>query len=224
MSSRALPRPYTRSFAVAFLFSPRCDGARTGPSGMSRPFCRLGSATRPASRWVYVAATPAGHRLPPRGPRQHCRSRSVLVLPVIPLVSARPEGGPDHLLVRRTATDWTIWLAVTHDLSSRRVRTSFLEARAATSALPCAVGMGSKPQRVESAQPAAQSVGRLLSVNVGMPKDVSWQGRTVFTGVFKNSVTGRRRIGKLNIEGDGQGDLAGHGGEHRAVFVYQIES
>jgi MOSC domain-containing protein YiiM len=64
----------------------------------------------------------------------------------------------------------------------------------------------------------------LLSVNVGMPKDVPWRGRTVFTGVFKNSVTGRHRVGRLNIEGDGQGDLAGHGGEHRAVFVYQIES
>ncbi len=57
-----------------------------------------------------------------------------------------------------------------------------------------------------------------------MPKDVSWQGRTVFTGVFKDPVAGRRRVGKLNVEGDGQGDLAGHGGEQRAVFVYQIES
>jgi ferredoxin-NADP reductase/MOSC domain-containing protein YiiM/ferredoxin len=67
-------------------------------------------------------------------------------------------------------------------------------------------------------------VGRLLSVNVGMPKDVEWQGRTVFTGVFKDSVTGPCRVGKLNIDGDGQGDLAGHGGEQRAVFVYQIDS
>jgi ferredoxin-NADP reductase/MOSC domain-containing protein YiiM/ferredoxin len=64
----------------------------------------------------------------------------------------------------------------------------------------------------------------LVSVNVGMPKDVSWQGRTVFTGVFKDPVTGPRRIGRLNIDGDGQGDLAGHGGEMRAVFVYQLAS
>jgi ferredoxin-NADP reductase/MOSC domain-containing protein YiiM/ferredoxin len=64
----------------------------------------------------------------------------------------------------------------------------------------------------------------LLSVNVGMPKDVSWRGRTVFTGVFKHPVTGPRRVRKLNIDGDGQGDLGGHGGEQRAVFVYQIES
>jgi ferredoxin-NADP reductase/MOSC domain-containing protein YiiM len=66
--------------------------------------------------------------------------------------------------------------------------------------------------------------GRLLSVNVGMPKDVPWQGKTVFTGVFKDAVTGPRRVRRLNVDGDGQGDRAGHGGEQRAVFVYQIES
>jgi MOSC domain-containing protein YiiM len=84
--------------------------------------------------------------------------------------------------------------------------------------------MGSRSQRIEAAQPALQPVGRLVSVNVGMPKDVSWQGRTVFTGVFKNPVTGSRRVGRLNVDGDGQGDLAGHGGEQRAVFVYQMDS
>ena len=67
-------------------------------------------------------------------------------------------------------------------------------------------------------------MGRLVSVNVGLPKDVSWQGKTVFTGVFKDPVTGARRVAKLNVEGDGQGDLAGHGGEQRAVFVYQLDS
>ena len=66
--------------------------------------------------------------------------------------------------------------------------------------------------------------GRLLSVNVAMPKEVPWQGKTVFTGVFKNPVDGPRRVGRLNVDGDGQGDLAGHGGEQRAVFVYQIDS
>jgi ferredoxin-NADP reductase/MOSC domain-containing protein YiiM/ferredoxin len=67
-------------------------------------------------------------------------------------------------------------------------------------------------------------VGTLLSVNVGMPKDVAWQGKTVFTGVFKDPVAGPRRVRKLNVDGDGQGDLAGHGGEQRAVFAYQIDS
>jgi len=82
----------------------------------------------------------------------------------------------------------------------------------------------SHPKRVESSQPAAEPVGTLVSVNVGLPKDVSWQGRTVFTGVFKDPVPGPRRVGKLNVDGDGQGDLAGHGGEQRAVFVYQMAS
>jgi MOSC domain-containing protein YiiM/ferredoxin-NADP reductase len=65
---------------------------------------------------------------------------------------------------------------------------------------------------------------RLLSVNVGLPRDIEWQGKTVHTAVWKAPVQGRRMARRLNIDGDGQGDLAGHGGEHRAVFVYQIES
>jgi ferredoxin-NADP reductase/MOSC domain-containing protein YiiM len=67
-------------------------------------------------------------------------------------------------------------------------------------------------------------MARLLSVNVGLPRDIEWKGRTVHTGIWKNPVRGRCRIGRLNVDGDGQGDLAGHGGEQRAVFVYQIES
>jgi MOSC domain-containing protein YiiM/ferredoxin-NADP reductase/ferredoxin len=67
-------------------------------------------------------------------------------------------------------------------------------------------------------------VARLLSVNVGLPKDIAWRGRTVHTAVWKRAVTGRRMARRLNLDGDRQGDLAGHGGEHRAVFVYQIES
>src|ERR1700731_1902592 len=67
-------------------------------------------------------------------------------------------------------------------------------------------------------------MARLLSVNVGLPRDIEWKGRTVHTGIWKNPVHGRCRVGRLNLEGDGQGDLAGHGGEQRAVFVYQIES
>jgi len=67
-------------------------------------------------------------------------------------------------------------------------------------------------------------VARLLSVNVGLPRDIAWQGRTVHTGIWKTPVTGPRMVRRLNIDGDGQGDLAGHGGEHRAVLVYQQES
>src|SRR5580698_1465267 len=66
--------------------------------------------------------------------------------------------------------------------------------------------------------------GRLLSVNVGLPQDLTWHGRTVYTAVWKKPVEGPVQVRRLNIDGDGQGDLAGHGGENRAVFVYQIES
>ena len=65
---------------------------------------------------------------------------------------------------------------------------------------------------------------RLLSINVGLPRDIEWKGRTVHTGIWKDPVQGRCRVSRLNLDGDGQGDLAGHGGEQRAVFVYQIES
>ncbi|MFG2603513.1 MOSC domain-containing protein [Streptomyces sp. NPDC048514] len=64
----------------------------------------------------------------------------------------------------------------------------------------------------------------LLSVNVGLPKDVSWQGRTVRTGAWKSPVHGPRMVRRLNVDGDGQGDLAGHGGDIRAVLVYQSQS
>src|SRR6266700_3882218 len=65
---------------------------------------------------------------------------------------------------------------------------------------------------------------RLLSVNVGLPRDIAWRGETVRTAIWKEPVQGRRMVRRLNIDGDGQGDLAGHGGEYRAVFVYQMES
>jgi MOSC domain-containing protein YiiM/ferredoxin-NADP reductase len=64
----------------------------------------------------------------------------------------------------------------------------------------------------------------LLAVNVGLPQDMAWQGKTVHTAVWKRPVQGRVMVRRLNIDGDGQGDLAGHGGEHRAVMVYQAAS
>ena len=67
-------------------------------------------------------------------------------------------------------------------------------------------------------------MGTLRSVNVGMPKDVRWRGRSVYTAVWKAPVGGPVMARRLNIDGDGQGDLGGHGGEQRAVFVYQLDS
>jgi len=67
-------------------------------------------------------------------------------------------------------------------------------------------------------------MARLVSVNVGLPRDVTWRGETVRTAIWKQPVEGRILAGRLNLAGDGQGDLAGHGGEQRAVMVYQTDS
>ena len=67
-------------------------------------------------------------------------------------------------------------------------------------------------------------MARLLSLNVGLPRDITWNGKTVRTAIWKSPVEGRRMVGRLNVDGDGQADLGGHGGEQRAVFVYQMES
>src|SRR5947209_264337 len=72
--------------------------------------------------------------------------------------------------------------------------------------------------------PGGDAVGKLVSANVGLPKNVKWRDKTVYTGIWKTPVDGPVMVRRLNIDGDGQGDLGGHGGEQRAVMVYQIES
>jgi len=67
-------------------------------------------------------------------------------------------------------------------------------------------------------------MARLLTLNVGLPREVTWKGKSVRTAIWKFPVEGRRKVRKLNIDGDAQADLAGHGGEQRAVFVYQTDS
>jgi MOSC domain-containing protein YiiM len=67
-------------------------------------------------------------------------------------------------------------------------------------------------------------MAQLLSVNVGLPREVEWKGRIVRSAVWKYPVQGRCRVRRLNLDGDGQADLAGHGGENRAVFVYQMKA
>jgi ferredoxin-NADP reductase/MOSC domain-containing protein YiiM/ferredoxin len=67
-------------------------------------------------------------------------------------------------------------------------------------------------------------MGQLLSINVGLPRNVEWKGQKVYTAIWKQPVQGRVAVRRLNLAGDGQGDLAGHGGEHRAVMVYQMEA
>jgi MOSC domain-containing protein YiiM len=64
----------------------------------------------------------------------------------------------------------------------------------------------------------------LIAVNVGIPKDVAWHGKITHTGIWKHPVAGPLMARRLNLDGDGQGDLSGHGGEQRAVLVYQLDS
>src|ERR1700680_1696258 len=80
------------------------------------------------------------------------------------------------------------------------------------------------PLKDASAAQESTSMGRLVSVNVGLPREIKWRGETVRTAIWKLPVPGRQMVRRLNVAGDGQGDLAGHGGEHRAVMVYQTES
>jgi ferredoxin-NADP reductase/MOSC domain-containing protein YiiM len=65
---------------------------------------------------------------------------------------------------------------------------------------------------------------KLLSVNVGLPREIAWQGKVVRTAIWKRPVAERVLARRLNLDGDGQADLRGHGGEHRAVMVYQLEA
>lgn len=67
-------------------------------------------------------------------------------------------------------------------------------------------------------------MAKVVSVNVGLPRDVAWRGKVVRTAIWKRPVDGRVFAGRLNLTGDGQADLVGHGGEQRAVMVYQTES
>lgn len=64
---------------------------------------------------------------------------------------------------------------------------------------------------------------RTVSVNVGLPREVLWHGRSVTTGIFKKPVEGHVAVRKLNLDGDRQADLRAHGGEHKAIYCYPVE-
>src|SRR6516162_1937162 len=72
-------------------------------------------------------------------------------------------------------------------------------------------------------QEHSMSALKLLSVNVGMPREVDWHGKLVRTSIFKSPVSGPVRVGTLNLDGDEQSDLTVHGGVHKAVYVYPSE-
>jgi MOSC domain-containing protein YiiM len=64
---------------------------------------------------------------------------------------------------------------------------------------------------------------RLVSLNVGLPREVNWHGQNVTTGIFKQPVSGRVALRRLNLDGDCQADLTAHGGEYKAVYGYPVE-
>src|SRR6266481_4082856 len=64
---------------------------------------------------------------------------------------------------------------------------------------------------------------RVVSVNVGLPREVSWKGTQVSTGIFKSPVAGSVEVKTLNLRGDRQADLTVHGGEYKAIYGYPSE-
>ncbi len=64
---------------------------------------------------------------------------------------------------------------------------------------------------------------KIVSLNVGLPREVLWHGRSVTTGIYKEPVAGRVALRKLNLNGDRQADLTVHGGEYKAVYCYPVE-
>jgi MOSC domain-containing protein YiiM len=64
---------------------------------------------------------------------------------------------------------------------------------------------------------------KIVSLNVGLPRDVPWHGRSVTTGIYKEPVAGRVALRKLNLDGDRQADLTVHGGQYKAVYCYPVE-
>jgi MOSC domain-containing protein YiiM len=66
-------------------------------------------------------------------------------------------------------------------------------------------------------------VMKIISLNVGLPREVTWHGYHVTTGIFKEPVNGRVVLRKLNLDGDRQADLTVHGGEYKAVYCYPVE-
>src|SRR5262245_55204163 len=91
--------------------------------------------------------------------------------------------------------------------------------------LPCLLLPTFSP-RVSSLQLSHLMVSgpmKLISLNLGLPREVPWHKTTVTTGIFKQPVSGRVALRKLNLDGDRQADLRVHGGEYKAVYCYPVE-
>ena len=81
---------------------------------------------------------------------------------------------------------------------------------AATTTISFDIGIGEQPMRI-------------ISVNVGLPREIQWRGKTVRTSIFKEPVSGSVKVRTLNLEGDQQSDLTVHGGVNMAVYAYPSE-
>ena len=64
---------------------------------------------------------------------------------------------------------------------------------------------------------------KLISVNVGLPREVIYNGNPIMTGIFKEPIEGRITLRRLNLDGDRQADLSVHGGTDKAVYAYPVE-
>jgi MOSC domain-containing protein YiiM len=66
------------------------------------------------------------------------------------------------------------------------------------------------------------TIGQVVSVNVGVPREVHWHGRDVISAIWKQPVEGRRRLAGVNVDGDAQADRRVHGGPTKAVYAYAL--
>ncbi|MFQ5949810.1 MAG: MOSC domain-containing protein, partial [Nitrospiria bacterium] len=76
---------------------------------------------------------------------------------------------------------------------------------------------------MKSARPLIVLDMKIVSVNIGLPKEVAWRGRRVLTGIFKDPVKGRVHVDGVNLVGDRQADPSVHGGTEKAVYAYPSE-
>src|SRR5262249_30059949 len=93
--------------------------------------------------------------------------------------------------------------------------------RRADQALPRRAGR--RQQRGEGGHSRRRPSVRVLSVNIGLPREVLWRGKPVTTGIYKEPVAGRVALRTLNLDGDRQADLRVHGGPDKAVYAYPVE-
>ena len=201
---------------------------------------RPGPARRRRRRALGAVAAAPGRRARPPGPPHHRRRG-----PRLRRRAARGRGGgrlrrrgatrrPGSASATRspsptrpgpgaTTTGTRSTTRSTRPCATRCTRSPTTPRAAERDRRAAAVRRGRRPDH-EAPERETVPVMRLLSVNVGQPREVDWRGRTVRTSIWKSAVADRRWVGRLNVAGDAQADLVAHGGEHRAVYVYDVSA